>query len=167
MFKHLTILFLLLLCISVVNAANTTCPACPQPTPYIVYVTVTVPVPVTVTPTPTINPEPTIFPYPTPPPPSNPTIVTQLSSNTEYIIYAALFLSLIIGIILMRRKQKKVIQIPKPKQIEIINDKYGNLYEEEEVEPEIKPVKKEKPEPIKKPKKPKKPKSLLDQDFEF
>ena len=172
MFKHLTIVFLLILLVPIVSAANTTCPACPQPTPYIVYVTVTIPVPVPATTVPIPQPTqtfPVIYPAPTPPPVTpEPNLLTQLSTNTEYIVYAGLFLALIIGIIMMRKKQKKLIKKPLPTPIE--NDKYGNLYEEEDVyEPEPKPIiKKEEPKPIiKKPKKPKKPKSLLDQDFEF
>lgn len=163
MFKQLAALFLIILCISIANAANTTCAPCPSPTPYIVYVTVTVPVPVTATPTMAPIVQPTLI---NPPPmPTDSNLITQITNNKEYLIYAGLFMFLIIGIIMMKKKQKKLIKTPTQKPIELVNDKYGNLYEEEEVE--IQPVKKEEPKPIKKPKKPKKPKSLLDQDFEF
>lgn len=163
MFKQLTALFLLLLCISAVSAANTTCAPCPSPTPYIVYVTVTVPVPVTATPTQAPIVQPTLTNLP--PMPTDSNLITQITNNKEYLIYVGLFIFLIIGIIMMKRKQKKLLKTPPQKPIELVNDKYGNLYEEEEVE--IQPVKKEEPKPVKKPKKPKKPKSLLDQDFEF
>jgi hypothetical protein len=162
MFKYLIPLVILLFIILPVNAIDT-CPTCPVPTPYIVYVTVTVtiPVPQTLPPTP--------IPTPIPIPTQEPNIITKFTGLPEYGIYGLLFLLLIGGVIFMKLKQRKM-NISKEIKIQTdksSSDKYGSLYEEDEPQQvELqKPIIKE--EPPKKQKKPKKPVSLLDRDFEF
>jgi len=161
MFKYLIPLVILLFIILPVNAIDT-CPTCPVPTPYIVYVTVTVtvPVPQTLPPTP--------VPTPTPIPTQEPNIITKFTGVPEYGIYGLLFLLLIGGIIFMKIKQRRK---DKPKEIKIQTekpyDKYGSLYEEDEPQQIEFPKSIIKEDPPKKQKKPKKPVSLLDRDFEF
>jgi len=163
MLKYYNAIFLILLCIIIfhpVEAANTTCTPCPSQTPYIVYVTVTVPVPVVMpqqTPqvTQTLIQQTTQRIDVTPTPPQQ-GILSQITSNQNYII-GGLFLLLIGGIIYLKLKQRK----KKPPVIKVNHD-ISDLYEETQETPDIK--EEPKPEPRKKQKK---PKSLLDQDFEF
>lgn len=144
------------------DTACPTCTACPQQTPFIVYVTVTVPVPVPVA-TQAQTTNPTIKPTTTPIAAQETSLLDTLTSNYELLIYGGLILSVVIGFILMKRKQKK-----KPPAQSINMEALKGLFEEDSETIIHIPDTTVPEEPIQeKSKKPKKPKSLLEQDFEF
>jgi hypothetical protein len=163
MLRYLIATLIIILCLIPITSAIEPCPTCPVPTPHIVYVTVTVTIPVPQTLPPTPIPTPTPIPVPT----QEPNVLTKFTGLSEYMVYGALFLLLIGGVIIMKLKQKKKpvsIDIqPEPPIKEVIkieqkSNKYDDLYEDDPPKPE---------KIVEKPKKPKKPKSLLEQDFEF